>query len=151
MTGPALPWLPPTLRAYLLGDTVLSDLVGGRISTRAPSDVTQPWGRIQVPGPGPRTPSAGAYAPLVQFDGWCDRTGWDGRDPEAVAWDIAARALVVLDGARNVAADGFAWSCRRVIEGPLPTRDTSRGEANPLYGAMVRAELLVHVAAVATP
>lgn len=147
MTGPVLPWLPGVLRAYLLADDDLTALTGGRIGTRAPTDVTKPYGRVQTPGAGPRTVSAGAWAPLIQFDGWCAPAGWDGQDPEAVAWAIAARGAVVLDAARNVQADGFAWGCRRLIEGPLPLRDVSRGEAAPMYGAMVRAELVVHVLA----
>jgi hypothetical protein len=148
-TAPALPYVPGMLRAWLLADLEFSGLVGGRCGTRAPRDVTQPFAVVQSPGGFPADASAGAWLPLAQVNGWCAPA--NGVEPEVVAWNIAARAAAVLSRARNVAwtgADGLIahWSVTRVIDGPLPILDTTRGEDAPLFGCLIRAELRVKAA-----
>lgn len=147
--APNLPYVPAMLRAWLLADAGFATLVGGRCYTaRSPRDVTQPYAVCQAPGGLPAEPSAGAWLPLVQVNGWCSPD--NGREPEVIAWDIAARAAAVLARARNVAwtVGGVTtrWTVARITDGPLPVLDKSRGEDAPLYGCLVRAELRVKVA-----
>lgn len=146
---PVLPYLPALLRGYLLADATFSGLCGGRCGTRAPADITTPYAVVQAPGGFPADASAGAWVPLAQVNGWC-APGNGATDPEVAAWNIAARAAVLLSRARNVVWAGpngspARWSVSRIIDGPLPIRDDSRGEAVPVYGCLVRAELRVKV------
>lgn len=143
MTAPTLPWIPPAIRGLLLADTAFSAACGGRCSTRAPADVTRPYATIQVPGGFPRDASAGMWTPLVQVDGWCAPGAAIVGDPEEVVWRIAAAAAAALSRARNVAYQNIHFTAR-VTDGPLPDEDITRGAANPLYRALIRAELVIH-------
>jgi hypothetical protein len=78
---------------------------------------------------------------MVQVDGWCAPGG--PADPEQAAWRIAVRAASVLARVRNRAYSNIRFSAR-VTDGPLTDIDESRGKANPLYRAFIRAELIVH-------
>jgi hypothetical protein len=138
--APALPWIPPAARALLLADDRFSTACAGRLSTRQPSDVTRPYATLSA-SVVPINPSAGVWSPLVQVDGWCAPGGL--HDPEEAAWDIAVAAAAVFSRARNVAYQNIHFSAR-VTDGPLTDQDLSRGTANPLYRALIRAELTLH-------
>lgn len=143
MTAPAppvLPWIPPAARSVLLADADFTDACGGRLSTRAPADVSQPFATVQATVL-PVDVSAGAWLPMVQVDGWCPPGGTV--DPEQAVWRIAVAAALVFARARNVAYENVHYSAR-VTDGPLTDIDESRGKANPLYRAFIRAELTVH-------
>lgn len=141
MTGP-IPWIPGAIRQLLLADALFSAECGGRLSTRLPSTVTF-CAQLRLPGNNSLSGDGVAYSPLIQVDGWC-APGITGVDPEVKAWQIAAEAARVLSQARNVSYQNMAYSAR-LFDGPLPDVDTSRGESTPLYRAIVRAELSVHV------
>lgn len=138
--APALPWPIPATRALLLADDRFATACGGRLSTRQPADVTQPYA-TQSATAIPRDVSAGVWSPLVQVDGWCAPGG--PVDPEEAAWDIAAAAAAVFARARNVEYQNFHFSAR-VTDGPLTDQDVTRGSGNPLYRALIRAELILH-------
>lgn len=140
MTAPILPWVPPAVRALLLGDSAFTAACGGRVSTRLPGDVSVPVATVQATAR-PLDVSAGAWSPLVQVDGWCAPGG--PVDAEDAAWRIAAAAAAVLSRARNVPYQNIHYSAR-VIDGPLTDIDESRGKGNPIHRALIRAELTVH-------
>lgn len=135
-----LPWVPGAIRALLLADAPYAELIGDRLGTRAPADVTMPYGTIQLPTPLGHL-GGGGYKPIVQVDHWCPLDSQE--DPEKVVWRMALRAARVLDRARNVAYQTMHYSGRVLDAGPLQP-DTKRGDANPLFRAMVRAELTIH-------
>lgn len=140
MTAPVLPWFPPAVRALLMADARFAAACGGRCSTRPPTNKAEPYATIQATAV-PINASAGAWSPLAQIDGWCPPGG--ARDPEEVAWDIAAAAAAVLSRARNVPWQNVHYRAR-VTDGPIADIDTSRGASAPLYRATVRAIFTVH-------
>lgn len=143
MTAPdPIPWLPPAIRQLLLADAAFTAACEGRVSTRLPSTVTF-CAQIRVPGLNATSGDGVAWSPLVQVDGWC-APGIPGVDPEQKAWDIAALAGRILGRARNITIGTMSYS-GRLVEGPLPDVDTSRGESSPLYRAIIRAELYVQM------
>lgn len=143
MTAPVLPFVPAAVRAFLAAAPTFTALVStDRITTRAPADVTTPFALVRLAGGGfPVEASAGAWAPLVQVEGYAPAGGTV--DPEVVVWRIAATAAAVLCRARNVGFESTAWSAR-LTDGPIADVDTSRGQSAPLYRALVRAELTLH-------
>lgn len=143
MTAPLLPWIPPAIRALLLADNTFNQACGGRFSTRAPADATLPYATVQVSGSFPRDASAGVWSPLIQVDGWCAPNAQIDGDPEEIVWGIAVAAAAVLSRARNIAYQNVHYSAR-VTDGPLSDEDITRGSANPLYRALIRAELNIH-------
>lgn len=140
----SVPWIPGAIRQLLLADTAFAAACGGTVSTILHSTVTF-CAQIRTPGNNSLSGDGVAFSPLVQVDGWC-APGIPGVDPERKAWAIAAEAARVLGRARNVIYENMSYS-GRLIEGPIPDVDTSRGESTPLYRALVRAELAVHVTA----
>lgn len=142
MTVP-LPWVPGAVRQLLLADAGFATACGGRVMTILPSTITF-CAQLRLPGNNSISGDGVAYSPLIQVDGWCV-PGISGVDPERKAWEIAAHAARVLGRARNVIYQTMSYS-GRLVEGPLPDVDTSRGESTPVYRAIVRAELAVHVA-----
>lgn len=142
MTAPVLPFVPAAVRALLAASLDFTALVpAGRITTRAPADVTTPFALVRSPGSLPIEAAAGVWSPLVQVEGFTPAGGTV--DPEVVVWRIAAAAAAILCRARNVAHEGMRFSAR-VTDGPLADVDTSRGSSAPLYRALVRAELTLH-------
>lgn len=139
-----IPWVPGAVRQLLLADSGFNTACGGRLATRLPSTITF-CAQLRLPGNNSISGDGVAYSPLIQVDGWC-APGISGVDPEVKAWQIAAEAARVLGRARNVIYQNMSYSAR-LIDGPLPEVDTSRGESAPLYRAIVRAELAVHVTA----
>ena len=143
MTAPVLPYVPGAVRALLVASSDFTSVVpAGRITTRAPADVTTPYVLVRSAGnAAPIDAAAGAWSPLVQVEGWAPASV--AGDPEVVVWRIAAAAAAILARARNVTHDSMSWSAR-VTDGPLTDVDTSRGSSAPLYRAFVRAELTLH-------
>lgn len=139
MTPP--PWMPEAVRAYLLADTGFATLVDSRVGSILPSDMTKPFLQIRVVGNG--VLARFAHSPLLQLDPWVPKD-WPGGSGKA-AWNIAVQAGELIDVARNVLYGTTSWS-GRWLDGPLesPHVDTSRGDANPLYGAPIRVELKTH-------
>lgn len=138
-----VPWIPAALRIPLLADATFNTACGGRLSTRLTGRITF-CAQLRVAGNNSLDGGGVAFSPLVQLDGWC-APGLD-VDPEVKAWEIAAAGAAVLGRIRNLIYQTMAYSAR-IVEGPLPDVDTSRGESTPLYRAIVRAELAVHVTA----
>jgi hypothetical protein len=143
-----LPHIPSAIRALLLDDLEFAGLIGGRLSTRAPSDVTRPYGIVQAPGNNPLGAFGPFWKPIVQVEGWLGPDPTDTtapiEDPEVAVWRIAVRAAEVLKAAQYVtyADDHGAMTYKaRVFEGPLPRTDTTRGPSMPVFGCLVRAEL----------
>ena len=143
MNAPILPFIPAAVRALLIASADFTALVAAtRIATRLPASVTAPCAVVKAPPATPVEVSAGAWAPLVQVEGYCPPGG--DVDPEVVVWNIAATAAAVLSRAWNVSFQSMHYSAR-VTDGPLADVDTSRGAGSPLYRALIRAELRVHV------
>jgi len=142
VSAPVLPFMPSAVRAYLLSKPDFSAACLNRCSTRAPADVSKPYATVASTA-NPVEASAGVWSPLVQLDGWCPKGGWEGVDPEAVAWRIASLGAAWLARARNVQYQNVAYTAR-VAAGPLTDIDTSRGPDNPLYRALVHVELTLH-------
>lgn len=136
-----LPSMRHAARELLAADAgFLSVLPLARLGFKAPPDVTEAYGTIQVPGNNSLSGDDVGWSPLIQVDGWCSMT-----DPAAedVAWDIAAAAASVFGRARNVSYLNVTYKAR-VLELFLAPPDVSRGESNPFAHALMRAELRVH-------
>lgn len=141
-TAPLLPFVPGMVRAFLVADpTWTAEIPAARTATRAPSSATAPFAVIKAPPAIPVEASAGAWSPLVQIE--CYAPAGATPDPEVIAWRGAALAAALLSRARNVPYQNARWSAR-VVDGPLTDVDVSRGAGNPLYRALIRAELRVH-------
>ena len=138
----AVPHVPSLVRARLLADGAFAALCGGRISTRVPPKLTQPWVQVQVSGGFPVNGDPLLVSPFVQVDGWAPGTT-DG-DPEVIVWDLAAAAALVLSPSRPVTFRNVSWR-GRWTDGPIPDVDTTRGGDIPLYRATVRVELTLRV------
>lgn len=134
----SLPWVPGAVRAVLMADVGFSALCQGRCGTRLPTDMTKPFARIRTAGGISLSGDGVAWSPLVQIEGWASDGG--ATDPETVVWDIAADAGRVLGKARNITYKTMQYSVR-ILDGPLPDVDTSRGTGSPLYWAALRVEL----------
>lgn len=140
--APMLPFVPGMIRAFLLADPAwTAAFPAPRTVTRAPASATTPFALVKAPPAVPVEASAGAWTPLVQVEAYAPAGA--NPDPEVTAWQGAALAAALLSRARNVPYQNCWWSAR-VIDGPLPDVDISRGNANPLYRAIIRAELRVH-------
>ena len=133
--------MPKVARELLLSASSFAVLLpAGRLVFKAPTDVTTPFAVIQAPGGVSLSGDDVVWSPLVQFDAYCPLT-----DPAAqeIAWDLAAAAAAVLGRARNVAFENVSYS-GRLVDGPIPDVDTSRGESAALARTLIRAELTVH-------
>lgn len=136
----SLPWVPGAIRALLLADPVFAG-IASRVVFEAPPDVTTPFVVIQAPGGFSLSGDGVAWSPLVQVDGYCAITYPDARKQ---VWTLAAEAARILGRARNITFETMTYSVRRLVDGPLEDVDTSRGTANPLRRALIRADLAVH-------
>lgn len=139
---PAVPHVPTLIRARLLADPAFAVLCGGRVSTRVPPNLTQPWVQVQVSGGFPVGGDPMLVSPFVQVDGWAP--GKSTTDPEVVAWDLASAAAVVLSTSRPVTFRNVSWR-GRWTDGPIPDVDNTRGADTLLYRATVRVELTLRV------
>jgi hypothetical protein len=111
-----------------------------RVVFEAPPDVTTPFVIIQVPGGFSLSGDGVAWSPLIQVDGYCAITYPDARKQ---VWTLAAEAARILGRARNITFETMSYSAR-LVDGPLEDVDLSRGTANPLRRALIRAALAVH-------
>lgn len=134
------PWVPGAIRAYLLADTDFATASASRVGTRLPADMTKPFVQIRVIGNISLSDTSFAKSPLVQLDCWAAPGPVD---PEVQAWDLAELAASRLSTVRNVSYEDMVWSSR-LVDGPIPNVDTSRGDSSPLYGALIRVELKTH-------
>lgn len=137
-----LPWVIGAVREALAADVPFWEACNGRLSEKAPSDVTIPYATIQIPT-SMGDMGGGVYRPMVQIDGWCDGSGYENEEASVVVWRIAARANRVLKTLRNRQYQTMYFSARATDLMPLPA-DTSRGESSPLARAMTRAVLTIH-------
>lgn len=135
------PWVPGAIRAYLLDDAGFVTASASRVGTRLPSDMTKPFVQVRVIGNISLSDTSFAKSPLVQVDCWASPGG--PVDPEVQTWDLAELAATRLAIARNVRYQNMVWSAR-LVDGPIATLDTSRGESSPLYGSLIRVELKTH-------
>jgi hypothetical protein len=136
---PPIPWPVDAVRTYLLADSGFALLIDSRAGPRLPGDMTKPFLQIRVIGGFNMARFAGS--PMLQLDPWVPKA-WPG-DPERVAHQIAVAAGELFDIARNVVFDSMTWK-GRWLDGPQSRVDTSRGEAEPLYGAPIRVEMRTH-------
>ena len=139
-----LPFLPGAVRAWLLGDTEFSAVCGGRCSTIAPTDVSDPYAQIRVAGNYDIGQRNIGYRPMVEITGWAP-ADLSAQDPALVTWSIAATAARVMETGRNVAWQSIHWSYRGLLTGPMSgDPNTSRGPSSALVRAFVLIELTVH-------
>lgn len=138
----SLPWIPGAVRALLLADPEFAEACPGGVSPRAPADVTRPYATVQAVGNYQMDANATVYRPLIQVDGWCGSTS---SSPQPLAWRVAAEAARVLSAARNAPWQDLHFTAR-LTDGPMELPpDVSRGPSLPVYRAVIRAELTVHV------
>lgn len=138
-----LPFLDEAVRALLLADLDFKSASYNRVSSDAPADVNVPFALARVMVNSVIPLGGGAYKALVQLDGNCVKSGYGGEEAKRIVWRMADRAKRVFQQARNVNYQTMHYQLRPVGLGPLP-QDTSRGEANPLVRAAVRAEMTIH-------
>lgn len=143
MTAPILPNMAGALAELLLADATFTTLTGGRLATSAPDDVTDPYAVHSV-SVAPMTGKGVAYRGTFAVHGCA--SGWSGSTaPDTLAWDIVAAAAAVLSRASNVEWRNTRYTAE-VQLGPLPMDpDKSRGEATPVYWALIRGELRIRV------
>lgn len=147
-----LPDLTEPMRALLLADTEFSDLTGGRLATRAPGDVTEPYAVLRCSANPLSTASRSVgWRGGVQLHG-CAARPVDGVMPETIAWRICAAAARVFDRSgqqtwTETDPGGRALTYTpRLADGPLPMDpDKTRGEDAVVYWALIRAELTIHL------
>lgn len=145
MSGPLLPlpYLFEPVADLLLADPLFESLIPGGIGPKAPAAVDAPFAVMRVSA-SPLGGKGTAWRATAALNGCA--AGWVGTtSPEQITWDIAAAAAAVFDRAVNRTVGRISYT-GRVTDGPFPLDvDTSRGEATPLYGAQVRAELTIHL------
>jgi hypothetical protein len=137
-----LPWLIAAVREALAADAPFWAACHGRLSERAPSEVSIPYAIIQIPT-SMGDMGGGVYRPMVQVDGWCPGSGYETEEASVVVWRIATRANRVLKTLRNRQYQTMHFSARATDLMPLPA-DTSRGDSTPMAHAMARAILTIH-------
>lgn len=141
-----LPWLPGAVRQLLLKDTPFATVCPpARLATSAaPGTVTAPFALVRVVVGSLRPLGGGGYLADVQLDAFCPAAGYDDEEADPIVWRIAHRATRALGQAKNVRYQTMHWSTRAIpFAGPLDP-DKTRGEADVLNRAAVRAELAIH-------
>ncbi|MFE7799008.1 hypothetical protein [Nocardia sp. NPDC057440] len=145
--SPPIPFAPGAVRVFLIANAAFTDLVpAASVSTRdAPDPITGPFVTIRAPGNVGVDPML--RSPLIQLDAWVPKLEILGgiKDPDEVAWDIAALAGQLLGRARPQDFRGSAWTARWT-DGPITSVDKSRGPDQPLFRATVRVELKLRTA-----
>ncbi len=137
-----LPYMAAAVVRHLLDDPDIAALVTTRIYTRSPASLAAPCLLVRVPDTQVIAAPA-VYRPLVQVDALV--SGFPGgRDPEAVAWEIAAAVSRSLCAA-NVPYQGCHWT-GEVFSGPAIFEDKTRGADSVVYRGVVRAFLTTKVA-----
>ncbi|BAD56379.1 hypothetical protein [Nocardia farcinica] len=137
---PPIPFAPGAVRLFLIAQPAFTALCPPEaVSTRdAPDPITGPFVTIRAPGNIGSDPML--RSPLVQIDAWVPKAAPGEKDPEEVAWDIAAMAGQLLGRTRAQQFRGSAWTARWT-DGPITSVDKTRGADQPLYRATVRVEL----------
>lgn len=150
-TAYAIPDLHEPIRAQLLADAEFAQLTGDRCATRAPDDVTVPYAVLRC--------SANPLSSSSRSVGWrggvqvhgCATQPVGGVMPETLAWQICAAAARVLDrGGQQIwlepGGDRQVVYTPRLTDGPLPMDpDKTRGEADVVYWALIRATMPIHL------
>jgi hypothetical protein len=146
MTAP-IPFAPGAVRLFLVNQPAFTALVpAASVSTRdAPDPITGPFVTIRAPGNVGVDPLL--RSPLIQIDAWVPKLEILGgtKDPEEIAWDIAAMAGQLLGRVRSQEFRGSAWKARWT-DGPITSVDKTRGADQPLFRATVRVELKMRAA-----
>lgn len=141
MTAP-LPYTPGAVRVFLIAQPAFTALLPAEsLTTRdVPDPITGPFGTLRAPGNVGSDPLL--RSPLIQFDSWVPKIEVLGgtKDPEELAWDIAAMAGQLLGRARAQEFRGSTWKARWT-DGPITSVDKTRGPDQPLYRATVRFEV----------
>lgn len=136
----SLPWLPGMFRALLMSDAAfLAVLPANRLVFKAPADVSTLFGRVQVLNANPIDGDLVGWRPHVQFDAFLPQAGTS----EQTVWRPAVEAMRVFRTATNIAYESVHYSCHRITDGPISLPDTSRGDAQVLSRAIVRAQFTV--------
>ncbi len=138
-----LPWISGALRERLLADLPFKTASHNRVSSSAPKDVTKPFCLVRLMDDSVISLRGGGYKALVQAEGLCPGDGYGGEEADLVVWRMAQRAKTVLELAQNVPHQSMHYSMRVIGLGPLPA-DKTRGDANVLIRAGVRAEMTIH-------
>jgi hypothetical protein len=143
MTAPVLPPMAGALSDLLLADPAFTALIPGGLATSAPDDVTRPYAVHSVSA-APLSGKGVAYRGTFAVHGCA--TKWNGTTaPDTIAWNIVAAAAAVLNRAANVPWRNTFYTTE-VQLGPLPMDpDKSRGDATPVYWALIRGELRIRV------
>ncbi|MFI6368708.1 hypothetical protein ACIBG0_39005 [Nocardia sp. NPDC050630] len=146
MTAP-IPFAPGAARVFLIAQPAFTALVpADSVTTRdAPDPIIGPFVTIRAPGNVGEDPML--RKPLIQIDAFVPKHEILGgsKDPEEVAWDIAAMAGQLLGRTRPQEFRGSAWTARWT-DGPITSVDKTRGADQPLYRATVRVELKMRAA-----
>jgi hypothetical protein len=143
MTAPTMPPLTGAIRELLFADPDFVTACFGRLATKAPDDVTEPYAVLRTSAT-PVGANTVAWRGTAQINGCCGFPVAD-TDPEDVAWNIAAHAARIFGRARNVSWQNVTYSSR-VETGPIPgVPDKTRGDGAPIYWVFVRADLSIHL------
>lgn len=139
MTAPTLPWVQGAGLALLRADAAFMAACWGRLDSRPPEDVSTPYAVLWLAGNIPGDDGGATYLPLLQLSGWSPEL--TDRDVDGVVWTIAAEAARVFGSTEQARWRNFGYR-PRLTDGPqFHAPDRSRGDANALYGAFMRAEL----------
>lgn len=143
MTVPVLPPMAGALADLLLADSAFTALIPGGLATSAPKDVTRPYA-VHYVSAAPLSGKGVAYRGSFAVHGCA--TTWDGGTaPDTIAWNIVSTAAAVLNRAANVPWRNTFYTAE-VHTGPLPMDpDKTRGDATPVYWALIRGELRIRV------
>jgi len=143
MTAPILPDMAGAIAELLMADVTFAALIPGGLATAAPEKVTQPYAvhRVSVV---PMSGKGVAYRGTFALHG-CT-TGWVGTTaPDTVAWNIVAAGAAVLSRAANIAWRNVRYTAE-VTDGPMPMDpNKTRGDATPVYWALIRGDLRIRV------
>lgn len=144
MSGPTddgwlVPWISGALIQTLADDVDFTAACGGRVSSRARADVSQPYATVQAITNPAISDTRAAWRPLLQLVGWCPPNGAGEEDPAVVAWRMASNGIRAVLRAPMWNFDGWHGKYD-VILGPIEDVDTTRGLDSPVYGARVHIE-----------
>jgi len=136
-----LPRMDLIARQILHEDPGFSALIpAARLGYTVPTPVTAPFVRVQCPNASPANGDLVLWRPLIQVDAYAP----PGDTAEDVVWNLVATAGQVLHRTRNRTVGDVTLS-GRLVDGPIPGYDTSRGESTPLVRCTVRAVLALHL------
>lgn len=130
MTLALLPSAVNLVRSCLLECTEVTDLVGQRVATSSPADVSSPWIRItRIGGPVSKTAPQRIDYPSIQVDCFAPPEGANGGDLGADTLARTARACL-LNAANYTDGEGVMGRITEPL-GPKSQPDTSRTPPTP--------------------